>query len=234
MESTILLVDDVRMFLEIQKEFLCNSSVEIVTAKNGLEALHAIGSKRPNLIFMDLEMPQMNGIDCCRAIKSKPESAGIPVVMITGKGDETSRMSCSSAGCNDFLTKPLDRNQFLDTAGRFVAGIDRRLKRAPISIPGAFRSRGRTFSCLLGDLSVGGAFLATDYHGEVDRLIQATFTLPGGSALECQGRIKWLKLSSDGSPLGFGINFVLLPEDTKDALNNFLRTAASPCTRSLS
>ena len=224
MENTILLVDDVRMFLEIQKDFLQNLPVKIMTAKNGVEALHAIGSKRPNLIFMDLEMPQMNGIDCCRAIKSKPESAAIPVVMIAGKGDESSRMDCHYAGCNGFLTKPLDRNLFLGTAGRFVAGIDRRLKRELINIPGVCHSRGTTFHCTLCDLSVGGAFLATNFCWEVDRLLHLSFTLPDGSAIECQGKIRWLKLSNDQSSLGFGINFVLLPNGTKDAITNFLQS----------
>jgi CheY-like chemotaxis protein len=223
MENTILLVDDVRMFLEIQKEYLQNSPVKIMTARNGLEALHAIESKRPDLIFMDLEMPQMDGVECCRAIKGRPEWAAIPVVVITARGDEASRISCRSAGCNDFLTKPLDRNMFLDTAARFVAGIDRRQKREPIDVPGVFRSRGVSFHCILCNLSIGGAFITTDFCGDVGRLVQLSFTLPDGSAIECQGKITWFKLSSAGSPLGFGINFVLLPKSTKDAINNFLQ-----------
>jgi CheY-like chemotaxis protein len=223
MENTILLVDDVRMFLEIQREYLQDSPVKVMTAKNGVEALHAIGSKRPNLIFMDLEMPQMNGVDCCRAIKSQPELAGIPVVMITAKDDEASRINCRHAGCNDFLTKPLDRNLFLDTAGRFVAGIERRQKRGPISVPGVLGSRGMTFHCMLHDLSVGGAFITTDFCGEVNRLVQLSFTLPDGSVIECHGKITWLKLSGESSPLGFGINFVLLPGVAKNAVTDFLQ-----------
>ena len=54
---------------------------------------------------MDLEMPQMDGVDCCRVIKSKPGSAAIPIVMITARGDEASRASCLSAGCNGFLNQ---------------------------------------------------------------------------------------------------------------------------------
>lgn len=223
MERNILLVDDVRMFLEIQKEFLQHSPVNIMTAKNGIEALKSVASKRPDLIFMDLEMPEMNGVDCCRVIKSVAESATIPVVMITARGDETSRANCKSAGCDDFLTKPLDRKQFLDTASRFLVGIERREHRMPVNVPGFFHSRGTTFPCILSDLSFGGAFIETDFVCETDRVVQLAFALPNGSAVRCQGRITWFRRSKNGSPLGFGVNFVLLPKETKDAVSNFIK-----------
>jgi len=214
------------MFLEIQKEFLLNSSLNIITAKNGVEALHSIDRTRPDLICMDLEMPEMDGVDCCRTLKSRPESAGIPVVMITAKGDEDSLRRCRSAGCDDFLTKPLDRNLFLKTAARFVPDIDRREKRRSINLPGFFRWRGTTLPCLLCDLSIGGAFVATDSEGDADRMVMISFTLPDGASIACQGKIIWQKRSHAGAPLGFGINFVLLPRSTKDALNSFLGTEA--------
>jgi CheY-like chemotaxis protein len=223
MEKTVLLVDDVRLFLEIQKEYLQNSSVKIMTANNGIEALHAICSKRPDLIFMDLEMPEMNGDVCCRAIKSRPETASIPVVMITSKGDETSRINCRSAGCDDFLTKPFDRVLFLETARRYLADADRREMRKTINISGVFSSRGATFPCALSNLSVGGAFVTTDFNGDLGRVVQITFALPDGLVVECQARICWLKRSDAGSPLGFGVNFVLLPSKTKDAMMNFFK-----------
>ena len=225
-EKTILLVDDVRMFLEIQKEFLQNSSVRIITANSGADALQAIDGKRPDLIFMDLEMPEMNGVDCCRAIKSNPSSAEIPVVMITGRGDEASQLNCRAAGCDGFLTKPLNRNLFLETAVRFVRDIDRREKRLPIRAAGALRSRGADFSCTLCDLSVGGAFIATqaDFRGEVGRVIQIAFTLPDGTPIDCQGNIVWVKGASGGVPAGIGVNFLLLPQPTKAALLTFLKS----------
>jgi len=228
MERTILLVDDVRLFLEIQKEFLQNSSVHVMTAKNGVDALHAINKKRPDLIFMDLEMPEMDGVDCCRAIKSDPKSAGIPVVMITGRGDQESLVNCRAAGCNDLLTKPLNRNLFLQTAVRFVHSIDRREKRHRLQVPGEVRSRGRNFPCTLRDLSVGGAFLAAqeNFQGELGRLSQISFTLPDGSLIECQGTIVWHKGSAAGTSGGFGVSFALLPQQTKEALIKYLNTAA--------
>lgn len=226
MENTILLVDDVRLFLEMQKEFLKNSPVNIITANNGAEALNAAVNKRPNLIFMDLEMPEMNGDVCCRAIKTNAETAAIPVVMITAKGDDASKANCRSAGCDDFLTKPLDRIVFLETARRFLADTDRRETRKPIYLRGFFRSSGTTFPCVFSDLSAGGAFVATDFVGETDRVVQLSIPLPTGPAIECQGKIRWFKRSGVGNPLGFGVSFILLPKQTKDVLVGFLKNLA--------
>ena len=224
MDRTILLVDDVRLFLEIQKEFLQNSSVNVMTAKNGADALRAVGSKRPDLIIMDLEMPEMNGADCCRALKSDPFSADIPVVMITARGDQASQGYCRSAGCDEFLTKPLSRNAFLETAGRFVKDIERREARKPVNLPGTIQSRGMSIPCSVLDLSVGGAFIAADFLGEVGRLIQLSFTLPDGSALECRGQIVWFGAHRGSRQGGFGVSFSLLPVSTKDTLNKFVNS----------
>jgi len=220
LERTILIVDDVRLFLEIQKEFLQYASVQVVTAQNGVEALQAIDAKRPALIFMDLEMPKMNGVDCCRAIKTNPAWSAIPVVMITAKGDSQSQEECRSAGCDDFLTKPLNRSLYLETAGRFVVGLDRRERRTPIRLPGVLRSRGTTSPCTLHDLSLSGAFIATDFPGEPDRVIEVSFTLPDGSVQDCRAKIIWSKGGS-ATP-GFGVNFILLRAEVKDALSDFL------------
>jgi CheY-like chemotaxis protein len=227
MERTILLVDDVRLFLEIQKEFLQNSSVNVITANNGVDALDAIDKKRPDLIFMDLEMPEMNGVDCCRAIRSNPTLAKIPVVMITGRGDDASMETCRDAGCNDFLTKPLNRNLFLETAIKYVRSVERREKRATVRVAGTVRSRAASFPCVLHDLSIGGAFVGADedFQVEVGRVVQISFQLPDGSPIECQGNIVWTKGATSGTPSGFGVNFALLPRHTKDALISYLKAA---------
>jgi CheY-like chemotaxis protein len=224
-DRTILLVDDVRLFLEIQKEFLQNSSVQVMTAINGRDALQVVGSKRPDLIFMDLEMPEMNGADCCRALKSNPDSADIPVVMITARGDQASQGHCRSAGCNGFLTKPLERNLFLEMAGKFVKDIERREERKPVEFPGIVQSRGTTLHATVLNLSVGGAFIAADLDAAVGRIVQIHFTLPDGSAIECQGKTVWFGGPRAGRLAGFGVSFILPSKSTKEALAEFLKPA---------
>lgn len=85
-DSKILLVDDVNMFLELQKTFLKLSSVHLFTAQDGVEALQVMRKERPSLVFMDLHMPRMDGAECCARMKADAESKAIPVVMITSEG----------------------------------------------------------------------------------------------------------------------------------------------------
>ena len=88
MNGTILFVDDNSLFIEIEKEFLQYTGVDVLTARDGLEALDVVKTKRPDLIFMDLQMPKMDGAECCRAIKSDNSLSTIPVVMVSAKGNE--------------------------------------------------------------------------------------------------------------------------------------------------
>lgn len=225
MDNTILLVDDVLMFIEIEKEFLQYSQVEVLTARNGLEALQVIETKRPDLVFMDLQMPLMNGAECCRAIKSDPRLIDITVIMVTAKGNQEDKDYCFSAGCDFFLTKPLDRDLFLEAARTFLPNIDRREKRLSTSIKGVLHINNETLSCSLHDLSHGGAYVAADYFAIPNNIIRISFTLPDGILIECHGRIAWVNRINSALPKGFGIKFALMSKEVKTTLAKFLDTA---------
>lgn len=225
MNKTILLVDDVKMFIEIQKDFLKCSCAEILTATDGEEALDVVTTRRPDLVFMDLQMPKMDGAACCRAIKSDHRLMRIPVVMVTTKGKEEDVKKCYSAGCDDFLTKPLDRDHYLETARRFLPDIDRREKRLPLAVNGIIKNSAESLSCLLHDISLGGAFVITDYFGMPGHVIQISFTLPDGTLIECHGRIAWMNRVISTIPRGFGVKFSLLASHAKEALARFIKAS---------
>jgi CheY-like chemotaxis protein len=224
MNGTILLVDDNRMFIEIEKEFLEYSHVDVLTAQDGLEALHVIKTNRPDLVFMDLQMPKMDGAACCRAIRSDPALVTIPVVMVTSKGKDEDRENCFSAGCDYFLTKPLDRDHFLEAARRYLPGVDRREKRLSINIDAICSINDKAFSCVLHDISMGGAFIATDYFGVPESVIRISFTLPDGTIIECPGRIAWVNRISSNLPKGFGVKFALMSKHAKESLERFIES----------
>ncbi|HKK01215.1 MAG TPA: response regulator, partial [Desulfuromonadales bacterium] len=97
----ILLVDDVELFLELEKTFFNRAGFQLLVARTGQEAYDLAVSERPDLIFMDLFMPQMNGDEACRLLKADPALAAIPVVMVTQGGHEEELRRCRQAGCND-------------------------------------------------------------------------------------------------------------------------------------
>ena len=222
MNEIILLVDDVQMFIDIEKEYLQHSPVEILTAKDGLEALQVIRDRRPDLVFMDIHMPNMDGIDCCRAIKSDASLVNITVVMVTAKDSEEEQINAFSAGCDQFITKPLDRDYFLSVARSFIPSINRRGKRLETRINAVCDIHNELFPCTIHDLGIGGAFVACEHFAIPKSAVQLTFTLPDGAMIECQGRIAWVNRDSSVKTRGFGVQFALLTPHAKEALTKLI------------
>jgi CheY-like chemotaxis protein len=224
----ILLVDDVSMFLELQKSFLKVTSVRILTAKDGVEALQVVKKERPSLIFMDLHMPNMDGAECCSRLKADPEFRSLPVIMVTSEGKDAERDLCFKAGCDDFLTKPLDRILFLETARKYLPAIDRRDPRIPCREKAKFKAFGLTLSGEVLDLSANGTYLATDYAVRAGTMLEIEFSLPDGkrTVIQTRGNVAWMNSrearKNPKLPAGFGVEFVGLNEEAREALRLFV------------
>lgn len=221
MDKTILLVDDNQMFIEIQKEFLQYTPLDIISAKDGLEALALVKRMRPDLVFMDLEMPKMDGASCCRAIKSDIFS-NIPIVMVSSKENKD---KCYLAGCDSFVIKPLNRDVFLDAARKFIPDLNRREKRSVINVDCLLRLNDETITCHLKNVSMGGAFVVTDYFGIPNNVVQIHFTLPNGTVIDCPGRIAWMNRTDENHPKGFGVKFAMMTSNAKSALKTYIESA---------
>lgn len=103
----ILLVDDSQTVLLMHRMML-EDQYELVLAKNGREGVAAAVASHPDVIFMDVVMPEMTGIEACRAIRSHSQTSHIPVVMVTTRGEPVSVEAGYAAGCTDYVTKPFD------------------------------------------------------------------------------------------------------------------------------
>ena len=163
----------------------------------------------------------MDGATCCKAIKSDSAFANVPVVMVTSNGNKD---ECRLAGCDHFLKKPVDRDVFLDVARKFIPDIDRREKRFAIEIDCLVRISDETITCHLHDLSMGGAFVVTDYIKEAGSVVRIFFTLPEGTVIDCSGRIAWTNREETNRPKGLGIKFSLMTKDAQNALRYFLNS----------
>ena len=114
MSTKILLVDDQQTVLQVEQMMLKETGASIVIARNGIQALEVARTERPDLIVLDIMMPEMDGIETCQNLKSNPETLKIPVVMVTTKGNPEKVEEAFRAGCNDFVTKPINKVVFLD------------------------------------------------------------------------------------------------------------------------
>ena len=113
MPPTILLADDDAAICEFLAELLTVQGMEVVTASDGIAALEAFTSHHPDLVMLDIQMPRLNGLEVCRRLKSNPESRLTPVVLVTALTDTEDRIQGIEAGADDFLSKPVDRNELL-------------------------------------------------------------------------------------------------------------------------
>ena len=126
MDQKILVVDDeahIRMLIEQTLEDLEDDGVEILTASNGEEALQTIQEESPDLVFLDVMMPKMNGFDVCNAVKSGSTEGQSPyIVLLTAKGQELDKQKGEEVGADLYMTKPFDPDALLDKA-REVLGL---------------------------------------------------------------------------------------------------------------
>ena len=114
-DSTILLVEDSPSNQLIAKTMLSRSGYKVETANNGLEALKAVRNTQYSLILMDLQMPEMNGLDACKAIrKLTDEKADVPIIAMTANVSDSDRKECALVGMDDFLTKPINKGKMLN------------------------------------------------------------------------------------------------------------------------
>jgi two-component system cell cycle response regulator len=108
MPARILVVDDLAPNRKLLEAKLKSQFYDVITAENGVEALHLLQENKPDIILMDVMMPQMNGFEACRRIKKDPKTADIPIIMVTALTDIDDRIQGLDAGADDFLTKPIN------------------------------------------------------------------------------------------------------------------------------
>ena len=226
----ILLVDDSRFFLELEKQFFRNTPATILTASSGEEALELAREHRPSLVFMDMDMPEMNGLDCCRAFNTDHELRRIPIVLIGEKSSATDEPDARSAGADDYLSKPLDRRCFLGTGHRFLVSIDRREPRQDCQVLVDFTCQGRRLLGRCIDVSSGGMFLDCQPTAIKGEGLSLKFSLPDEeqTPVEIQGRIAWVnspeETIKENYPLGYGIEFVDISDSVGASLRRCFKT----------
>jgi class 3 adenylate cyclase len=111
--AKVLVVDDIEKNVKLLADLLAFKGYAVVTAGGGTEALDRVASERPDLVLLDVMMPDMNGYDVCRRLREQPETAMLPVVMVTALDPAQERVKGIEAGADDFLTKPINQAELL-------------------------------------------------------------------------------------------------------------------------
>jgi two-component system cell cycle response regulator DivK len=120
MAKTVLIVEDNELNMKLFRDLLEAHGYQTSGTSNGFEALDLVRKMRPDLILMDIQLPQVSGLEVTRWIKDDPELRTIPVVAVTAfamKGDEE---RIREGGCEAYLSKPISVGKFIETVRRFI------------------------------------------------------------------------------------------------------------------
>jgi DNA-binding response OmpR family regulator len=126
MASRILIVEDDPDIAELVARYLAKAGFSTEHAPSGREALQAIAAKPPDLVVLDLMLPHVDGLEVCRLLRANEATAGIPIIMLTARAEESERIVGLELGADDYLPKPFSPNELVAR----VRALLRRAQRA--------------------------------------------------------------------------------------------------------
>lgn len=120
--AQILIVDDSPTEIHVLSTMLEKHGHTVTTAGDGQEGIDRARADKPDLILMDVVMPGVNGFQATRQLSKDPETAAIPIIIVTTKDQETDRVWGLRQGAKDYLTKPVDEDMLVQKVGALLAG----------------------------------------------------------------------------------------------------------------
>jgi uncharacterized protein (TIGR02266 family) len=204
--ATILLVDDVQLFLELEKSFLEDGGHRAVTAQCAKEALARLAEVQPDLLLCDLYMAGMDGDEVCRQLRLDPRWQQLPILMVTAAGKDEDVRRCLEAGCDDYITKPVNKKDLLEKVDRLLGKVKgRTLPRAEVALRVQVKAEGQSLSAYARDLSANGIYLKCPTRLAPGTVVELKLALPDGREMKVLGKVKRVQDGADG---GMGIYFI--------------------------
>lgn len=120
MKKRILIVEDNDLNLKLFRDLLTAHGYETIETKEGLEALNLARNERPDLILMDIQLPEISGLDVTRRLKADDAIRAIPIIAVTAFAMKDDEEKILSAGCEAYISKPISIMPFLNTVRRFL------------------------------------------------------------------------------------------------------------------
>jgi len=156
--TAALLIDDDARLGTLVAEYLGQHEIDVTTAGDGLRGLAAIQKHRPDLVLLDLMLPGMDGLEVCRKIRATAEWSGLPVIMLTAKGEDVDKVVGLEVGADDYLAKPFNPRELL-------ARIRAVLRRAnPAATPARLRVGRLELDFAAREVTVSGKRRVLTHH----------------------------------------------------------------------
>lgn len=166
----ILIVDDESDIAQLIKLYLEKEGFHTAVATTGIEAYRAIASDHPDLVLLDLMLPEMDGLELCKRIRDKPETALLPIIMLTAKAEESDSIIGLELGADDYVTKPFSPKALVAR----IKALFRRLERTADHTQSSFRLGPLTMDLARHQVTVKGeeVFLTTKEFGLLEHLLR--------------------------------------------------------------
>lgn len=116
----VLLVDDSATVLLLHQGMLSELGYEAVTARDGLEALARVEAERPDLVFLDVVMPHLDGLETCRALRGREPTRRMPIILCSSRAEPRNVRAGFDSGCDDYLAKPFDGAELTALLRRYL------------------------------------------------------------------------------------------------------------------
>ena len=129
--NKILVIEDDRDIAELVTRYLEKAGFVVEAVASGRDALFAIGERPPDLLVLDLMLPQVDGLEICRVVRGHEKTAGLPIIMLTARADESERIVGLELGADDYIAKPFSPNELVAR----VRALLRRTQRPAASSP---------------------------------------------------------------------------------------------------
>src|SRR5262252_975219 len=110
MTTTVLVVDDEPKIAQLARDYLEHAGMRVVTATDGRAALRAVGREHPDLVVLDLRLPDMDGLDVTRTLR---KTSAVPIIMLTARDDESDKLIGLELGADDYMTKPFSPKELV-------------------------------------------------------------------------------------------------------------------------
>ncbi len=130
----VLIIEDEKEILELVKLYIEKGGYRVVTATNGTEGLKAVKTERPDLIILDLMLPEVDGLEVCKRIRNAPETATLPIIMLTAKAEEFDTVIGLELGADDYVTKPFSPKALVSRVKALLRRVDQSREEGPVRL----------------------------------------------------------------------------------------------------
>jgi len=219
---TVLIADDLKFFLEIEKSYLQRGGFEVLTATSGEEAVDIARKRQPHLVLLDLEMPKMDGVAACAAMRKVAVLQATPIIIMSATGTPQNRERCLKAGCTEFVIKPEKPDELLGIVARILSIKKREAKRITVvfNVTGTHASRQVVGQAK--DLGEKGLLLETSTAISVGSVLELEFYLPGTrSQVKVKAKVVRAGKTKEGAPQA-GIEFIDLSQADQEAILDYV------------